>query len=165
MNSALNRVLLPFCGAAGLSTSSGVFGQAPPVPSPDLNSQGVRFAVAHEHTIGWCLGYLYVTPDSVKYAEASPAKFANHSFEFKRSEVTHVGQWMRSQQPLNAVEINVGRNTYHFWVMPNEQAVQTGRNYQWNPPDAVDPHQLIAMIQGVGNIGNASPVQSLGTFA
>jgi hypothetical protein len=157
MNSPINRLIGAFCAVAALIAPCFAFSQTSPLSPSDVNSQAIRIAVAHEHTIGWCLGYLYVTPDAVKYVAATPAKYANHSFEVKRSQIAYVGQWTRLQQPLNAMEMKVGRTTYHFWVMPNEQIVQTGRGYQWNPPDAVDPHQLIAIIQGASGVGSAPP--------
>jgi hypothetical protein len=119
----------------------------PPTTSAVNDPQAVRFAVAHQHTTSWCFGYLYVSPTAISYAESTPAKDQSHSFSFQSSQITSIGPWTYNQQTLKAARIRIGSTNYHFWWMPNEQVVQTGRPYEWNPPDAADPQQLIDIIR------------------
>jgi len=118
--------------------------------------QAVRFAVAHQHASSWCFGYLYVSPTAISYVVTTPATSQQHSFTFQRSQISSVMPWTRDQQTLKAVRIAIGNTAaYHFWWMPNEGVVQTGRPYQWNPPDAADPQQLIATILGPNGLPTA----------
>jgi len=145
-----NNRLLSFLlrGLAGLGIALNAAAQtAPPTPSAANDPQAVRFALAHQHTMGWCFGYLYVSPTTISYVESTPATDQSHSFDFQLSQITRLDRWIYGQQSLNAVELKFGKATYHFWWMPNEQVVQTGRPYQWNPPDAADPQQLIDIIR------------------
>ncbi|MBZ5561413.1 MAG: hypothetical protein LAP13_03225 [Acidobacteriia bacterium] len=107
-----------------------------------------RFPVAHEHAVSWCLGFLYVTPTTIRYEVVSPARDSRHAFEIKRSEIISSGPWNRYGQLLNATEIKFGKITYHFWLMPGEADVQKGRAYTFNPPDARPAATLIAALQG-----------------
>jgi hypothetical protein len=106
-----------------------------------------RFPVAHEHTTGWCLGYLYIYTDSIAYETTWPAADKSHSFRVNRTDLKEVGRWMHLGQQLKAVELKFGNSTYRFWWLPNEQDVLNGRSYQFNPPDAGDPDFLIKAIQ------------------
>jgi PDZ domain len=138
--------------AVRLSAASNAAGQATPPPAAQTASaandpQAVRFALAHQHTASWCFGYLYVSPTAISYVESMPPKDQGHSFNFQLLQITTLDRWNYAQQNLNALELKFGKATYHFWWMANEQAVQTGRPYQWNPPDAADPQQLIDIIQ------------------
>jgi hypothetical protein len=106
-----------------------------------------RFPVAHEHNGSWCLGYLYIYPDSIAYDATWPAADKSHSFTIKRPDIQGVGRWTRSGQPLKALELKSPKTTYHFWWLANEQDVVNGRTYQKDPSDAGDPDFLIAAIR------------------
>jgi len=121
---------------------------------PAQPSQSVRFAVAHEHFSSWCLGYLYLDADSIWYEVVQPAKDKKHEFKIKRSELLAVGRWIFVNQPKNAVELRFGKSVYHFWWLPDEQQIQTGRRYQSDPPDAANPDQLIAAIRDPASVLN-----------
>lgn len=152
--------------ALGIALNVAAQTAPPPTASAVNDPQAVRFAVAHQHTTSWCFGYLYVSPTAISYVESTPAKDQGHSFNFQLSQITSLGPWTYNQQTLKAVRIRIGTTNYHFWWMPNEQVVQAGRAYEWNPPDAADPQQLIGIIQkslpaksqaGVTSSGAAAP--------
>ncbi|HEX4605888.1 MAG TPA: hypothetical protein VH724_17935, partial [Candidatus Angelobacter sp.] len=46
------------------------------VPGGD-GSQEVRFAVAHQHAMSWCYGYLYVSTDKIRYEVVQPQSNRN----------------------------------------------------------------------------------------
>jgi len=119
-----------------------------------------RFPVAHEHSSGWCMGYLYIYADSIAYEVTSPATDGAHSFRLKTSELQEVGRWMRSGQQLNAVELKSGYSTNRFWWIANERDVINGRAYQFNPPDAGDPEQLIAAIRNPASLNTPDTLAS-----
>src|SRR5215469_10384341 len=106
-----------------------------------------RFPVAHQHKDGWCLGYLYVYPDSIAYETTWPASDKSHSFRLRRSDLKDVSRWSRSGQTLKAVELKSGKIAYRFWWLANEQDVINGRAYQGDPSDAGDPDLLIAALR------------------
>src|SRR3974377_1179131 len=85
-----------------------------------------RFPVAHQHKDSWCLGYLYVYPNSIAYETTWPASDKSHSFILRRSDVKEVVRWSRAGQTLKAVELKSGKTTYHFWWLANEQDVING---------------------------------------
>ena len=164
-NSSL-QFCLAIIVALGIALSAAAQTTPPPATSAVNDPQAVRFAVAHQHTASWCFGYLYVSPSAISYVASTPANAQGHSFNFQSSQITSVGPWTKDQQTLKAVRIRIGSVNYHFWWMPNEQVVQTGRPYEWNPPDAADPQQLIGIIQkslpvdspvGVTSSGAAAP--------
>jgi hypothetical protein len=149
MRNRINQLLTWLLTVAAIqSVASNAMCQASSPTNVASDPQAVRFAVAHQHTGSWCFGYLYVSPAAISYVVTTPAKDQNHSFTFQRSQITSVKPWVRDQQTLKAVRFTIGNTAYHFWWMPNEEVVQTGRPYQWNPSDAADPQQLIATILG-----------------
>jgi hypothetical protein len=115
-----------------------------------------RFPVAHEHGKDWCLGYLYIYPDSIAYEVTWPATMKSHSFDLKLTNIQQVSQWSVSGQMANAVEVKTNSSVYHFWWLANEQDVVNGRSYQFNPPDAGDPALLISAIRNPASL-NAPP--------
>jgi len=110
-------------------------------------SSGARFPVAHEHSGSWCLGYLYISADGLKYQAVEPKEDLGHSFQVSRSEIQGIRKWFFLNQSLNAVEIQTSRATYHFWLLQNETDIESGRPYTWNPPDAAPADILIAAAQ------------------
>ncbi|PYT96582.1 MAG: hypothetical protein DMG38_23225 [Acidobacteria bacterium] len=120
----------------------------------------VRFPVAHAHTGSWCLGYLYISADSIRYEVIRPDKDKKHSFRVSRSDLTVVQQWVLLGTPEKATEIKTAHGAYHFWWMPNENDLQPGQPSLFNPRDAADPSTLIAAIRdpstvlsGTGTVG------------
>lgn len=107
----------------------------------------VRFPVAHAHTGSWCMGYLYISTDSIRYEVIRPDKDKKHSFQISRSDLTSVQQWILLGTPENATEIKTAHAAYHFWWMPNENDLQPGQPSLFNPRDAADPGTLIAAIK------------------
>ncbi len=135
----LGAVLLPLSSLAARAHAQAVAGQ----PTP----QAIRFAVAHEHTASWCLGYLYIDGDTIYYEVVQPLKDKKHEFKITRSEALTVGRWTFFGQPKNALELKFRKSVYHFWWLPNEQDVQSGRPYHFDPPDAAAPEALIAAMK------------------
>lgn len=154
----IRGLLLPLFLAVGFSFLSHAAAQIAPGTPPDATTdpQAVRFAVAHQHESSWCFGYLYVSSGAISYVVTTPATDQQHSFNLKRSQVTSAGAWIYRQQPLKALRLEVGNLHYHFWWLPDEQVVQSGRPYQWNPPDAADPRQIIEMLSGPPQDANAT---------
>src|SRR5690242_14830365 len=116
-----------------------------------------RFPVAHEHGNDWCLGYLYIYPDSIAYEVTWPAAMKSHSFDLKLSSIQQVARWTASGQSLNAIELKIGSSLLHFWWLANEQDVLNGRAYQFNPPDAGDPTLLISAIRNPASLNSPPP--------
>jgi PDZ domain len=131
------------------SEASSVAAPAQP-QDPNASSQQVqhevRFAVAHAHVSSWCLGYLYVSADSIRYEVMKPEKDKKHGFTVSRSEIA-VQQWMRLGQLENAIEIKTLHGSYHFWWVPNEEDLQPGRPALFNPSVAAAPDTLIATLK------------------
>jgi hypothetical protein len=121
-----------------------------------------RFPVAHEHGGSWCLGYLYIYPDSITYEVTSKDK--SHAFVLKRVNMESASRWLRSGQPVKAAEVRSSKATYHFWWLANEQDVVNGKPYQNNPPDVGDPDYLIAAILDPATLSKepAAPPQNPG---
>jgi hypothetical protein len=112
-----------------------------------------HFAVAHQHGLSWCLGYLYIYSDSISYEVIRPSQDKSHSFKIKRSELQGLGRWIYLGVEMKALELKSGKSVYHFWWLPNEQDVLNGRPYRFNPPDAADPATLIAAIRDPSTLG------------
>lgn len=137
---------------ASLSLASGLRAQT----APAQQTQPIRFAVAHEHTASWCLGYLYIDGDTISYEVVQPPKYKQHGFKVKHSELLTIGRWSLFGQPKNALELKFGKSVYHFWWLPNEQDVQYGRPYHFDPPDAAAPETLIAALRDPSTALNGS---------
>lgn len=144
----LGAVLLPLSSVAARAHAQAVAAQ----PTPRAN----RFAVAHEHTASWCLGYLYIDGNAISYEVVQPLKYKQHEFKIKRSELLTVGRWSFFGQPKNALELKFGKSVYHFWWLANEQDVQSGRPYHFDPPDAAAPETLIAAMKDPSTVLNGS---------
>jgi hypothetical protein len=113
------------------------------------DAQEVRFAVAHQHAMSWCYGYLYVSPDKVRYEVVQPQSNRNHSFEAQRTEVT-VRQWVLMGQPQDVIELKVKGVIYHMRWLKNEAEVNTAGSKRVRPPDSAAPDTLISTIQNPG---------------
>ena len=121
---------------------------ANPPAHADLNA--IRLPVGHQHTGGWCLGYLYVTPQEVWYEVVRPEKFKNHEFRVQRSQIEALREWVILGQPQNATEIKFQKATYHFWLL-RPQDVASGPTVEFATPNALPFQWLIAVIQAGGN--------------
>jgi hypothetical protein len=131
--------------------------------SPGAQVQGtsspaneVRFPVAHAHTGSWCMGYLYISADSIRYEVIRPDKDKKHSFRISRSDITAVQQWILLGTPEKATEIKTTHAVYHFWWMPNENDLQPGQPSLFNPRDAADPGTLIAAVKDPSTVLSSS---------
>lgn len=116
----------------------------------------VRFPVAHAHTGSWCMGYLYISADSIRYEVIRPDKDKKHSFRISRSDLTAVQQWILLGTPEKATEIKTAHAVYHFWWMPNENDLQPGQPSIFNPRDAADPSTLIAAVRDPSTVLSGS---------
>ena len=108
----------------------------------------VRFSVAHAHkNSSWCMGYLYISHDKIRYAVVRPDKSKNHSFEIPRSALKSIGKWVPTESTAPATEIKTNDAVYHFWWMPNEDDLQPGNPSRFKPNDAAAPATLINALR------------------
>src|SRR5260370_1768534 len=134
------------------------------IPQTTSPTNEVRFPVAHAHTGSWCMGYLYISADSIRYEVVRPDKDKKHSFQIARSELTAVQQWVLMGTPQNAAEIKNAHAVYHFWWMPSEDDLQPGQPSHFNPHNAALPDTLIAALRDPSTVlgGNtAAPEPSV----
>ena len=87
-----------------------------------------RVSVVHVHFGNNCAGYLYVSPESVRYKALVPATYKNHSFEIQRAAITGLQPWILMGQAQNIVEIKTAHATYHFWALPMGTDLNTARS-------------------------------------
>ena len=106
----------------------------------------VRFPVALQKSGSWCYGYLYGSPDKIRFEVVQPQSNKNISFDLPRADVT-VGQWVLLGMPQDAIELRTRGATYHLRWLANEGEVQTGEARRWAPPPSLPPYQLIAAMQ------------------
>jgi hypothetical protein len=105
-----------------------------------------------------CFGYLYVSPDGIRYDEARPDRDKAHSFTIARSDLKAVQPWNLFGQIQNAAEIRTARATYHFWLLKSEADVEGIR--VWNPNNTAPAATLMSAIQGTGaNAAKAAPAE------
>src|SRR3954447_23672660 len=78
-----------------------------------------RFPVAHDHSSGWCLGYLYIYADSIAYDVTWPANDKGHSFKIRLSDILQVGRAISSGQQLKAVDLRSGQVAFRLWWLAN----------------------------------------------
>lgn len=121
-----------------------------------------RFPVAHAHTASWCVGYLYVSENRVRYEVVQPERDKKHSFDLARSEIGTVQQWMLLGTPENGAEVKTGRGNYHFWLLPKDADLQRGPLKGWGMGNAPPAGPLIAALQGraAEEVGNASETEA-----
>ena len=121
-------------------------------PPPATQS---RFPVAHAHVGSVCFGYLYVSPDGIRYDVARPDKDKAHAFTIARSELKAVQPWNLFGQIQNAAEIRTARATYHLWLLKNDADVEGIRF--WNPNNTAPVAPLMSAIQGTSATANSAP--------
>jgi len=124
--------------------------QANANPSSPVDPNAIRLPVGHQHNGGWCLGYLYITPQEIRYEVVRPEKFKSHEFRVSRSQIQAVREWTILGQPQNATEIRFQNQTYHFWLL-RPQDVTDGPTYEFGTPNALPFQWLIAVLQASGN--------------
>jgi hypothetical protein len=116
----------------------------------------IRFAMAHDHKLSWCYGYLYIDNDTVSYVVDHPSKFKRHEFKVKRSEFLTVGRWRVLGQPLKVLELKFGKTVYHLWWLTDEREVQNGPEQRSQPLDAAAPDTIITAIKDPASVEKAN---------
>lgn len=116
------------------------------VAAQDLPRKELRFAVAHQHAFSWCYGYLYVTPDKVRFEVVQPQSNGNHAFEAPRTEVI-ARPWVMFGQPQDAIELRIKGVTYHMRWLSDESEVKTGPAKRMTPPISSPAYSVVAAIQ------------------
>lgn len=104
----------------------------------------LRFPVAHMHIGTWCMGYLYVTPDELRYEVVAPDKDKAHSFQLKRSDLKAVQPWNLFGQVQNIAEIKTSHANYHFYLLRSDADLALGR--QWRVANAAAATTLLSAI-------------------
>ena len=115
------------------------FGQA-----PTANPSELRFPVAHLHVGTWCMGYLYIGADQLRYEVVRPDKDKAHSFQLKRSDIRAVQSWNLFGQVQNIAEIKTARSNYHFYLLQSDADLAPGS--RWNVNNAAPAATLISAI-------------------
>jgi hypothetical protein len=87
---------------------------------PDLisgpNGEAIlRYPVAHWHAMSACLGWLYISHDTMRYEVVSPEQDKGHAFELRRSDLAAAQQWRVWGTSTGAAEFKFRTGgTYHF---------------------------------------------------
>jgi hypothetical protein len=145
--------------------SGGAPQQSIPAAAVADTAQGTeaRYPVAHVHFGGVCKGYLYIGPNSVRYAVVRPDKDKNHSFQISRLELAGVEPWILLGKPQNITEFRTSRAIYHFWLLPNDADVNSGGLFNGNA--AAPAATLIAAIQNPAPPAPRSAPETAGATA
>lgn len=106
----------------------------PAEPEPRLSSNGanpvLRFAVGHGHAVGFCLGYLYISRDTVRFEAAGPEGNRSHGFEVPRSDIVGMGHWKGplGMGPKNWAALKLRNGTQYslLHVLPRNVESGTG---------------------------------------
>ncbi len=168
----VGSVLLSVC-MCGQSANPAV-----PLTDAEINSSvPVKLPVAHAHFGSWCVGYLTISNDGIRFDAVRSHGKDQHSFQLKREQVQFLNYWLLGGQPMNAVEIRTGNKNYHFWLMQSEADLQASG---WRPVAAGAADSLMltlyywrvtgnvptlaavnaALIQARVNAGNAALAQA-----
>ncbi len=80
-----------------------------------------RFLVAHDHFLGswsrFCLGYLLLTEDEIRYEVLRPTETKDHGFRLSRRSILSAGKW-RGMGPSTAAEFKFeGDKVYRFYLI------------------------------------------------
>jgi len=159
-------VLAPLLCFASLAAQSAQQQNAPAVVANAAPAGEARFPVAHAHFGGVCRGYLYVSPERLRYDVVQPEKDKNHSFQILRSDVVAVQPWILAGRAQNITEIRTARSIYHFWLLPKDADVNSTGLF--NGGAAAPAATLIAAIQNPGGAqsqASAQPVSSTSATA
>ncbi|MGH9493260.1 MAG: hypothetical protein ACRD2K_07140, partial [Terriglobales bacterium] len=75
----------------------------------------LRYPVAHWHAMSACLGWLYISRDTMRYEVLSPETDKGHAFEFRRGDLAAAQEWRFWGSSTGAAEFKFsGGGTYHF---------------------------------------------------
>jgi hypothetical protein len=122
--------------------------QAPPPPTNVTGDPtSLLLPVAHSHFGSWCMGYLTITPEGVRYEPVGSQGRNGHSFQLNRSDVTYLNYWMIAGQLINAVEIRTARAVYHFWLLQSPADALSVRQPSWKPVEAAPADSLLVSLR------------------
>ncbi len=88
---------------------------------PDAPEVTFRFMVAHDHGLGswnrFCLGYLFITREEIRYEVLRPRGNLDHAFRLPRQAILEAGQWRGLALGLApAAEFKFAKGkVYHFY--------------------------------------------------
>ena len=88
---------------------------------PDLISGAngepiLRYPVAHQHAATGCLGWLYISRDTMRFEVLGPPQDLGHAFELRRADLTEAKQWRFWGRLFPEAEFKFrGGGTYHFF--------------------------------------------------
>jgi hypothetical protein len=92
----------------------------------------LRYPVAHQHAATGCLGYLYVSRDTMRYEVLFPEQDKGHAFELRRSDLTVAQQWRFWGTSLPEAEFKFsGGGTYHFFHVRNRILESHNTKFSW----------------------------------
>jgi len=148
-----------------LLLSLSVWAQTAPPPPPTANTQinspePLKLPVAHAHFGSWCMGYLTITPQEVRYDAVRSHGKDEHSFSVTREQVLFLNYWLLAGQPMNAVEIRTATKNYHFWLMQSAEELQLTHS-SWRPVQAAASDTLLLSLyywKVTGNVPNLMAV-------
>jgi hypothetical protein len=86
----------------------------------DGDNPVLRLPAAHIHATSVCVGYLYISRDAIRYEVIRPEHDKGHSFDFKRTELTHADAWRLAVARGSATgpaEFKFRSGTYHFYAV------------------------------------------------
>jgi len=76
----------------------------------------LRYPVAHQHAATGCLGWLYISRDTMRYEVLGPPQDLGHAFELKRADLVSAQQWRFWGKLFPEAEFKFrGGGTYHFF--------------------------------------------------
>ncbi len=151
---------------------------------PDLisGSNGepiLRYPVAHQHAATGCLGWLYISRDTMRYEVLGPPQDLGHAFELRRADLATAKQWRFWGRLFPEAEFKFsGGGTYHFFhvrkgilaslntkftfgdVLPFQDLIDGAQNFddvvavlkarQAPPPAPAAPPPSISMLEPAG---------------
>jgi hypothetical protein len=127
----------------------------PQAPSLAAAANELRLPVAHLHVGTWCMGYLSISADELRYEVVHPDKDKAHSFQLKRSDIRAVQPWNLLGQVQNIAEIKAGRSNYHFYLLQSDADLAPGR--RWNVNNAGPATTLISAILNPAGFAAGNP--------
>jgi len=92
----------------------------------------LRYPVAHQHAATGCLGWLYISRDTMRYEVLHPPQDMGHAFELKRSDLTVAQQWRFWGKLFNEAEFKFrGGGTYHFFHIRKSILQSRNTKFTW----------------------------------
>jgi hypothetical protein len=121
------------------------YGESAEVVS-DGDNPVLRLPVAHIHSASVCVGYLYFSHDAIRYEVVRPEGDKGHSFDFKRTESTFLGEWRVLGSTTGYAEFKFRGGTYHFAAV-NKSFVQNTTKFSFSnfrtSPDILSYQELV----------------------